>query len=207
MAAPPSRRRRRSNRTGGFAEGARALPAESEPRRGQESLLLRHGRDAARWVWAPVLRHLRSRADVPRDAIGARQRSQRGGREFLERYQLREELQQCDGFQADDRRRLCDGRDRNLVQRLLSFSGKIRHVAAAPSCSSMAKATRPMPGPAPSADIRPPCCGSRVGERLRKVRTLTRRATFRLERSRTTRLAAAMAAPAGRRRTPRKSSR
>ena len=125
MAAPPNRGRRRSNRTGGFAEGARALPTESEPRRGQESLLLRHGRDAARWVWAPVLRHLRSRPDVPRGAIGARQRSQRGGREFLERYQLREEFQQCDGFQADDGRPLRDGRDRSLVQGLLSQrSGK-----------------------------------------------------------------------------------
>ena len=32
-------------------------------------------------------------------------------REFHQRHPLREELQQCDGFQADDRRGLCDGRD------------------------------------------------------------------------------------------------
>ena len=79
-------------------------------------------------VRAPVLRDLRSRPVVPRGAIGARQRSQRGGREFLERYQLREEFQQRDGFQADHRWPICDGRDQDLVQRLLSFSGKIRRV-------------------------------------------------------------------------------
>ena len=116
--------RRRSNRAGGVAEGARALPTESEPRRGQESLLLRHGRNAARWVWAPVLRHLRSRTDVPRGAIGARQRSQRGGREFLERYQLRKEFQQRDGFQADDGRPLRDGRDRTSFKGYYRASGK-----------------------------------------------------------------------------------
>ena len=181
MAQGPCRRRRRSNRAGGVAEGARALPAESEPRRGQESLLLRHGRNAARWVWAPVLRHLRSRPDVPRGAIGARQRSQRGGREFLERYQLREEFQQCDGFQADDGRPLCDGRDRSRASRaIIATHRENTWRSAARSCSSRAKATRRMRDLAPSADIRPPCCGSRVGERLRKVRTLTRRATFRL---------------------------
>ena len=38
------RRRRRSNRTSGVAEGARALLAKSARRRGQKSLLLRHGR-------------------------------------------------------------------------------------------------------------------------------------------------------------------
>ena len=124
MAQGPCRRRRRSNRTGGVAEGARALPAESEPRRGQQSLLLRHGRDAARRVRAPVLRHLRSRPVVPRGAIGARQRSQRGGREFLERYQLREELQQCDGFQADDGWPICDGRIGHSFKGYYRSSGK-----------------------------------------------------------------------------------
>ena len=47
LAAGPCRRRRRSNRARGLAEGARALPAKSERRRGQKSLLLRHGRDAS----------------------------------------------------------------------------------------------------------------------------------------------------------------
>ena len=40
---------------------------------------------------------------------------------------MREELQQCDGFQTDGRRRLCDGRDDHVFQRLLSRrSGKRR---------------------------------------------------------------------------------
>ena len=67
-------------------------------------------------------------AVVPRGSIWARQRSQRGRGEFHERYQLREEFQQRHGFQADHRWPLCDGRDQDLVQRLLSFSGKIRRV-------------------------------------------------------------------------------
>ena len=50
------------------------------------------------------------------------------GREFLERNSLRQELQQCDGFQADDGRPICDGRDQDLVQGLLSFIGKVRGV-------------------------------------------------------------------------------
>ena len=48
MAQGACRRWRRSNRAGGIAEGACALPAESEPRRRRQSLLLRHGRNAAR---------------------------------------------------------------------------------------------------------------------------------------------------------------
>ena len=207
MAQGTCRRWRRSNRTGGVAEGARTLPAESEPRRGRQSLLLRHGRDAPRRVRTPVLRYLRIRPVVPRGTVGARQRPQRGGCEFLERYQLREEFQQRDGFQADHGWPICDSRDQDVVQRVIIVQRENRSRSAALSCSSMARAIPQMPGPAPSADIRPPCCGSRAGERLRKVRTLTRRATFRLERSRTTRLAGAMAVPAGRSRTPRKSSR
>ena len=46
---------------------------------------------------------------------------------FANGIRVREELQQCDGFQTDDRRPLCDGRDDHVVQRLLSRrSGKIR---------------------------------------------------------------------------------
>ena len=86
LAAGPCRRRRRSNRTSGFAEGARALPAKSERRRGEESLLLRHGRHAPRRVWAAVLRYLRSRPVVSRGSIGSRQRPQfERHREFRQR--------------------------------------------------------------------------------------------------------------------------
>ena len=128
VAAGPCRRRRRSNRPSGLAEGARALPAEGERRRGQESLLLRHGRDASRgfgrrfYVICEANRTFRA---VPSGHGSGRNVA---GVEFRERNSLRQELQQCDGFQADDRRPICDGRDQDLVQRLLSFSGKIRRV-------------------------------------------------------------------------------
>ena len=60
--------------------------------------------------------------------VGSRQRPQfERHREFRQRKAMREELQQCDGFQADDRRGLCDGRDDHVFQRLLSrLGGKIR---------------------------------------------------------------------------------
>ena len=60
--------------------------------------------------------------------VGSRQRSRfERHREFRKRNTVREELQQCDGFQADDRRGLCDGRGDHVFQRLLSqLSGKIR---------------------------------------------------------------------------------
>ena len=45
-------------------------------------------------------------------------------RGFCKRHPLRKELQQCDGFTADDRRPVCDGRNQNLVQRLLSRPGR-----------------------------------------------------------------------------------
>ena len=105
LAQGPCRRRRRPNRPRGFAKGARALPAKAERGRGQESLLLRHGCDAPRRVWAPVLRDLRSRPVVPRGSVGARQRPQsERHRQFRQRHTLRQELQQCAGFQADHRR-------------------------------------------------------------------------------------------------------
>ena len=44
-----------------------------------------------------------------------------GGRnlKFREWKTVREELRQCDGFEADRRRGLCNGRDENVFQRLL----------------------------------------------------------------------------------------
>jgi len=64
-----------------------------------------------RRVGAPVLRYLRNRSDVPRGSSGSRQRSRfERHREFRKRNTVREELQQCDGFQTDDRRGLCDER-------------------------------------------------------------------------------------------------
>ena len=54
-------------------------------------------------------------------------RNLKGIANFANGHTVREELQQCDGFQADDRRALCDGRDDHVFQRLLSrLGGKIR---------------------------------------------------------------------------------
>ena len=51
------------------------------------------------------------------------------------------------------------------------------------SSSSTAKARPQTPGSAPSADIRRSCSGECAGERIRRARTPTRTATFRLENS------------------------
>ena len=60
---------------------------------------------------------------VSRDSVRSRQRSRfERHREFRKRNTVREELQQCDGFQTDDRRSLCDGRGDHVFQRLLSRS-------------------------------------------------------------------------------------
>ena len=51
------------------------------------------------------------------------------GREFLERNSVRQEFLQCDGFEADDRRALRDGRDGHALQGLLPQRiGQIRGV-------------------------------------------------------------------------------
>jgi hypothetical protein len=67
LAQRACRRGRRSNRASRFVKGARTLPAQSERRRDQESMLFRHGRNAPerfrRWeAGAPVLRCLRNLA-------------------------------------------------------------------------------------------------------------------------------------------------
>ena len=78
-------------------------------------------RPGFREIGAPVLRHLRNRSVVSRDFGGSRQRSRfERHRGFRKRNTVREELQQCDGFQTDDRRGLCDGRE------ITSFKGYYR---------------------------------------------------------------------------------
>ena len=68
-----------------------------------------------------VLHDLRSRPVVSRGRHGSWQRSQgQGCPELHERKRMREEFWQCAGILSDDRRRLRDGRDENLVQGLLS---------------------------------------------------------------------------------------
>ncbi len=152
----------------------------------EESLLLRHGRDAPRRVWPPVLHHLRGRPVVSRGAIGSRQRPQfERHREFRQRNALRQEFQQCDGFEADDRRRLCDGGDDNLLQRLLpELGGKIRH--------AFSRSFVQFDGEGDTANARPRAIGGHPAVLLRanvpaqrsgQRRTPTARATFRLERS------------------------
>ena len=105
------------------------------------------------------------------------------GCEFRQRNSVREELQQCDGFQADDRRALCDGRDDHVVQRLLpQRSGKIRGVQPLVRAVRRRRRHGKRADRAPSAGIRPRCCGWPVCEKIRTAPTRTRTATFRSER-------------------------
>src|SRR6476620_6305659 len=74
-----------------------------------------------RWqIGAAVLRYLRIPPIVPCDFGGSRRRPRfEGYRGFRQRKAMREELRQCDGFETDGRRSLCNRRDDNVFQRLL----------------------------------------------------------------------------------------
>src|SRR6516164_3808716 len=100
-------------------------------------MLLRDGRYASqrfrRWqIGAPVLRYLRIRPVVSCDFGGSRRGSRFERHHGLRKWKtVREELRQCDGFETDGRRGLCDRRDENVIQRLLPRLSETRRGFAA----------------------------------------------------------------------------
>ncbi len=99
------------------------------------------------------------------------------------------------------------------AETITSFKGYYRDVAgntwlsAARSCSSTAKAKPQMQDPAPSAGIRLQCLEEHACERMPTALMRIPMVTFCSESWWITRVAASMAAPVGRARTPSKSSR
>ena len=127
--------------------------------------------------------------------------------EFHERNSMRKEFQQCDGFQTDDRRALCDSRDRH------AFKGYYRNSAG--KYVAFSRSFVQFDGEGDTANARPRAIGGHPAAVLR-VACLrkdpdspyaNKDGYVPFGKLRITPPAAAMAAPAGRSRTPRKSSR
>ena len=123
---PMSARARGRSRPSCWREPARSISARARSAIPATSPWTRRvPMTSAKPTGAPVLHHLRSRRVVSRDLRGPRRRTGSGrGRGFLQRTAVREEFRQRDGFRPDHGRRLCDGRDRRVLQGVLSRLGR-----------------------------------------------------------------------------------